>query len=126
MGQGYQSFVCKSTSEAGVCNSEGRLSPDLYNQMMIATNMSHTLREDGPFLINLADCTFIAETFVEIKNHHCHGMVLHTDQIYIGLIFLSLSVVFSVIFWVAYAKQRQRQISPIPNKSGELDGYSGV
>ncbi|KAF7814412.1 Envelope glycoprotein B [Senna tora] len=74
-----------------MCNSKGRLTPDLYSQTMAAANMSHTLYKDGPFLVGLADCTFVAETFDEINEEHCSNMRLYTSHVFIGLMLLSLA-----------------------------------
>lgn len=105
--QVYKGFVC--TTKDNMCNSEGRLTPELYREVMIAANTSNILQRDGPRLIDLADCTFVAETFDEITKNHCPPMRLYTNHIFIGLMLLSLALMLSLTLWVDFATERQKR-----------------
>ncbi|KAI9110273.1 hypothetical protein K1719_018715 [Acacia pycnantha] len=109
--QVYQGFVCKTLSADGGCTSVGRLTPNLYQQIMMAVNVSNSLYENGPKLIDLIDCTFVAETFNEIHDHYCPPMWRFSGFIFTGLLFLSLALLFSLISWLVFVRERLRHIS---------------
>ena len=109
-GQAYQSFVC-NTSPTGLCNTMGRLTPSLYSKVMVATNLSDSLYQNGPLLARLVDCSFVIETFDQINKDDCPSFKRNSHQIFIGLVLVSTAVMFSVILWVVFVKERQAQMS---------------
>ncbi|XP_061340055.1 uncharacterized protein LOC133286633 [Gastrolobium bilobum] len=106
----YQSFVC-DTSPSGLCMTMGRLTPSLYTQVLVATNMSDTLHRYGPFLSRVVDCTFVAETFAQINEEDCPLLRRYSNQVFIGLVLVSVAVMFSVILWLVFVRERWLQIS---------------
>ncbi|XP_054783134.1 uncharacterized protein LOC129290400 [Prosopis cineraria] len=108
--QVYQGFVC-NTSPDGRCKNMGRLTPSLYQQIMMAVNVSNTLDKNGPKLIDLIDCAFVAETFDEISDNYCPPMRRFSGFIFIGLLLLSLALLFSLVLWLIFVRERHRQIS---------------
>ncbi|KAJ1410076.1 putative UPF0481 protein [Sesbania bispinosa] len=106
----YQSFMC-NTSPSGLCITIGRLTPSLYTKVVVAANMSDTLHRHGPFLAHLVDCSFVAETFAQISKENCSSLRQYSNQVFIGLLLVSVAVMFSVILWVVFVRERQFQIS---------------
>ncbi|KAG5026128.1 hypothetical protein JHK86_022042 [Glycine max] len=106
----YQSFLC-NTSPNGRCITMGRLTPSLYTKVMVATNMSDTLRRHGPLLARLVDCSFVVDTFDQINKDDCQNFKRYSNQIFIGLVLVSAAVMFSVILWIVFVRERQVQIS---------------
>ncbi|XP_050374921.1 uncharacterized protein LOC126792556 [Argentina anserina] len=100
-------YMCK-VSSAGQCESPGRLTPTYFDQISAFVNVSYALHRYGPFFADLADCTFVKDTFSDISKQHCPGLVLHSRWIYIGLLMLEhLVVMLSMIFWVIYCRERR-------------------
>ncbi|KAK1268151.1 hypothetical protein QJS04_geneDACA005357 [Acorus gramineus] len=106
--QVWKTYVCDASS-SGVCTTVGRITPDIYKQMIAATNVSFGLYHYGPFLVQLEDCTFVRDTFSNITKNECPGLGRHTRWIYIGLAMVSASVMLSLIFWVIYARERRHR-----------------
>ncbi|XP_044464814.1 uncharacterized protein LOC123195222 [Mangifera indica] len=104
----WKNYVCE-ISASNMCTTTGRLAPVMYSQMAAAVNVSYALYRYGPFLVNLTDCTFVRDTFTVISNDYCPGMQLYTKWIYIGLVMVSVAVMFSLIFWVIYARERRHR-----------------
>lgn len=109
-GQAYQSFLC-NTAPSGLCITMGRLTPSLYTKIMVATNLSDTLHRHGPLLARLVDCSFVVDTFDQINKDDCSPFRRYSNQIFIGLVLVSIAVMFSVILWVIFVRERQLQIS---------------
>lgn len=104
--QVWKDYVCNFSSK-GICVTQGRLTPDLYNQMTSATTVSSGLYQYSPFLVEVADCTFVRDTFAAISKGNCPGLKKYSKRIYIGLVMVATSVMLSLIFWVIYARERR-------------------
>ncbi|XP_044471256.1 uncharacterized protein LOC123200178 isoform X2 [Mangifera indica] len=105
----WKKYVCE-VSSSNMCTGTGRLIPIMYNQMAAAVNVSYVLYRYSPFLIGLQDCSFVRDTFTVISSKYCPGMRSSTSWIYIGLVMVSAAVMFSLIFWVIYARERRHRI----------------
>ncbi|XP_028753997.1 uncharacterized protein LOC114713498 [Neltuma alba] len=105
----WKNYTCQ-VSSSGICTTPGRMTPIIYSQMMAAINVSYGLYHYSPFLINLADCTFVRETFRNIGNNYCPNLLKFSLWIYVGLVIISAAVMLSLIFWVIYARERWHRI----------------
>ncbi|XVF86374.1 hypothetical protein PTKIN_Ptkin18bG0034700 [Pterospermum kingtungense] len=101
-------YLCQ-VSAAGICTTTGRLTPDVYNQLSSAVNVSFGLFNYGPFLASIVDCTVIRDTFINISENHCPGLRKYSQWVYIGLVTATGSVMLSLIFWVLYARERRHR-----------------
>ncbi|CAN6459538.1 unnamed protein product [Victoria cruziana] len=114
--QVWRGYVCQ-VSSAGTCITVGRVTPSIYSQMTAAVNVSYGLYRYGPFLVNLEDCSFVRDTFSAIGNTKCPGLRKYSEWVYIGLVLVSASVMFSLIFWVIYARERRhRKYNKLPSQ----------
>ncbi|KAJ4829664.1 hypothetical protein Tsubulata_034578 [Turnera subulata] len=104
--QEWKKHICE-VSEEGICTSVGRLTPNIYNQLTIAVNMSISLQQQGPFLADLADCSFVLDTFKDISKNHCPGLRKYSYWTFVGLLVATSSVMCSVVFWIFYARERR-------------------
>lgn len=93
-----------------ICTTRGRLTPTIYSQMNSADTVGYALYHYTPFLVDLQDCTFVRSTFSDFSVNHCPGLRKYTQWIYIGLVLVSGSVMFSLIFWVIYARERRHRV----------------
>ncbi|XP_044463642.1 uncharacterized protein LOC123194491 [Mangifera indica] len=126
--QVWNNYVCQ-VSPNGICTTPGRLTPTFYSQMSAAVNVSSALLSDGPFLVELEDCTFVRETFSNIYQDHCPDLQLYSKWIYVGLVMASTAVMLSLVFWVIYGRERHHRLytkqlnetSLEENKSLELE-----
>nr|CAD1825717.1 unnamed protein product [Ananas comosus var. bracteatus] len=110
--QVWKGYKCRSSvvSGADVCTTEGRVTPALYDQMTAAVSISRGLYDYGPFLSQLLDCTFVRETFTSISSNNCPSLDEYTRWIYVGLLIVSAAVMLSLVFWVAYARERRHRM----------------
>ncbi|RWR91047.1 transmembrane protein [Cinnamomum micranthum f. kanehirae] len=106
--QVWRDYTCQ-VSSTGICITVGRISPDIYNQMTVAVNISFALYHYSPFLVGLQDCTFVRDTFAYVSRKNCPGLQLDTEWIYIGLLMVSAAVMLSLIFWIIHARERRRR-----------------
>ncbi|XVF26513.1 hypothetical protein REPUB_Repub14bG0023200 [Reevesia pubescens] len=104
----WKKYVCQ-VSAAGICTTSGRLTPDMYNQMSSAVNVSFGLYNYSPFLASVVDCTMIRNTFRDISQNNCPWLRRYSQWVYIGLVTATDSVMFSLIFWVLYARERRHR-----------------
>ncbi|GAU23113.1 hypothetical protein TSUD_305600 [Trifolium subterraneum] len=105
----YGNFVCQA-SPSEICTTQGRLTPTFYNQISAGINVGNALYNYAPSLIELQDCTFVRETFTNIYNDHCPGLWRYSRWIYAGLLMVSFAVMFSLIFWVVYGRERRHRL----------------
>ncbi|KAK9079509.1 hypothetical protein SSX86_001181 [Deinandra increscens subsp. villosa] len=121
----YSKYVCQVSSKQ-VCTTTGRLTPDSFSQMSAGIELGYSLCLYGPFLVELQDCTFVRQTFTDISRDHCPGLCRYLNWIYVGLLMVSLAVMFSLIFWVVYGRERRYRVyTSIANgrsgRAGEKD-----
>ncbi|KAE9586933.1 hypothetical protein Lalb_Chr23g0268391 [Lupinus albus] len=107
--QVYGNFVCQ-VSASEICMTQGRLTPTFYNQISAAINVGNALYNYAPSLLDLLDCTFVRETFSDITRDHCPGLQRYSGWIYIGLLIVSFAVLFSLIFWIVYGRERRLRL----------------
>ncbi|KAL8152616.1 hypothetical protein V2J09_010376 [Rumex salicifolius] len=106
----WRNFLCQVSSDNRNCTTVGRLKPSHYEQLIKATNVSYGLYTYTPFLVNLADCSFVRSTFSDISKVYCPGLRKYTQWIYVGLVMVSAAVMFSLILWVVYARERRHRV----------------
>ncbi|GFP83316.1 hypothetical protein PHJA_000475000 [Phtheirospermum japonicum] len=106
--QVWSGYVCQ-TSPNGICVTTGRLNPTLYGQMAATVNLSYGLFQYGPFLVELEDCTFVQQTFMDIRAVYCPGLRKHSERVYVGLVMVAMAVMLSLVFWVIYGRERRHR-----------------
>ncbi|CAJ1973687.1 unnamed protein product [Sphenostylis stenocarpa] len=107
--QVYGSFVCQ-VSPSEICMTQGRLTPTFYNQVSAGINVANALYSYAPSLVELQDCTFVRETLSLISTDHCPGLRRYSRWIYVGLVMVSFAVMFSLIFWIVYGRERRHRL----------------
>ncbi|CAN8258053.1 unnamed protein product [Cochlearia groenlandica] len=105
----WKNYTCQIVTP-GICSTQGRMTPKLYNQMAAAVNVSFGLFKYGPFLADLQGCDFVRSTFTDIERDHCPGLKRYTEWIYVGLVVVSAAVMLSLVFWVIYARERRHRV----------------
>ncbi|XP_017240916.1 uncharacterized protein LOC108213620 [Daucus carota subsp. sativus] len=107
--QVWSNFVCQ-VSDKGICTTPGRLTPNGYNQLLVTTNISQVLYEEGPFLMSLVDSTFVINLFQSLMDNNCPGLSNYSKMTYAGLLAASILLLLSVVAWIVhgeYARQRR-------------------
>ncbi|XP_019437766.1 PREDICTED: uncharacterized protein LOC109343762 isoform X1 [Lupinus angustifolius] len=107
--QVYGNFACQ-VSPSEICMTQGRLTPTFYNQISAAINSGDALYNYAPSLLDLLDCTFVRETFSDITRDHCPGLQRYSGWIYTGLLIVSFAVMFSLIFWIVYGREKRHRL----------------
>ncbi|KAJ7281175.1 hypothetical protein O6H91_Y367000 [Diphasiastrum complanatum] len=107
--QTWSQFVC--TAPNGVCTSTGRLTPEIYNQLLKSVTVADGLYKNVPFLVSVENCDFARTTFQHIINNHCTRLRRHLKWIWIGLVFVSGGSMISIFLWVLSVKRHPRHTS---------------
>ncbi|KAL5988125.1 hypothetical protein ACLOJK_035888 [Asimina triloba] len=107
--QVWNGYTCR-VSPAGICITQGRITPDIYSQLSAAVKVGYGLYHYTPFLVRLEDCSFVRETFFSISKDECPGLRRYSKWVYAGLVMVSSAVMFSLIFWVIYARERRHRV----------------
>ncbi|KAI3825086.1 hypothetical protein L1987_06562 [Smallanthus sonchifolius] len=103
-----QNYTC-SISESGICTTTGRLTPDMYQQLVGAVNISYALQHYVPPLLSLQDCNFVRQTFRIIISDHCPPLEDHLRMVNVGLALVSVGVMLSLALWIIYANRPQSE-----------------
>ncbi|KAL6544365.1 hypothetical protein OROGR_010862 [Orobanche gracilis] len=122
--QVWSGYVCQ-TSPDGICVTTGRLNPTLYGQMSDAVNLSYGLYQYGPFLIELEDCTFVQQAFMNIEALYCPGLRKYSQQVYVGLLMVATAVMLSLVCWVIYGRERRHRAYTKEHKPRGDEGLQG-
>ncbi|KAL4586677.1 hypothetical protein LXL04_011319 [Taraxacum kok-saghyz] len=104
----WSNYTCQ-VSESGLCMSTGRLTPDMYRQLVGAVNISYALQHYTPPLLSFQDCNFVRETFTTITSDHCTPLKQHLKMVNAGLGLVSVGVMLSLALWMIYANRPQRE-----------------
>ncbi|KAJ3708073.1 hypothetical protein LUZ61_011778 [Rhynchospora tenuis] len=78
----WKGYICETTNTSGseICTTIGRLTPTFYYEMTSAVNVTYALYHYGPYLSDLADCTFVRQTFKSISDNSCRGLGQYSNQ----------------------------------------------
>lgn len=106
--QVWQKYVCQ-VSESGVCTTVGRVTPDIYPQMVAAVNESYALQHYTPPLLSLQNCNFVRETFHNITIAYCPHLHHHLKIVNIGLAMISVGILLCLLLWILYANHPERE-----------------
>ncbi|CAA2961339.1 transmembrane DDB_G0292058 [Olea europaea subsp. europaea] len=106
--QVWKKYIC-DVSSSDICITTGRLTPDRYTQLTSSVNVSYGLYTGMPFVVELIDSTFLTETFTDISENNCPGLRKYTKWVYVGFITSSAALMFSLIFWVVYVRERRHR-----------------
>ncbi|KAF3432228.1 hypothetical protein FNV43_RR26967 [Rhamnella rubrinervis] len=103
----WEKYRCKVSY--GVCTTVGRVTPDIYTQLIAAVNESYALQHYAPPLLSLQDCNFVRDTFRNITSSHCPPLNHYLKIVNAGLALISVGVLLCLVLWVLYANRPQRE-----------------
>lgn len=106
--QVWKNYTCK-VSSLGLCMTEGRVTPEIYAQLVGAVNESYALEYYTPLLLSLQNCDFVRDTFQEITSSYCPPLEHNLRIVNVGLGLISIGVLLCLILWTSYANRPQRE-----------------
>ena len=104
----WQKYTCK-VSASGNCTTEGRVTPEIYAQLIGAVNESYALEHYTPPLLSLQDCNFVRDTFRNITSSYCPPLDRYLKTVNAGLALISAGVLLCLVLWILYANRPQRE-----------------
>ncbi|KAK1268284.1 hypothetical protein QJS04_geneDACA024878 [Acorus gramineus] len=104
----WRNYTCM-VSDSGMCISPGRVTPDIYNQLVSAVNASYALYYYAPFLLSLQNCGFVRATFNSIISHYCPRLEHDLEMVNAGLALISTGVLLCLVLWILHANRPQRE-----------------
>uniref|UniRef100_A0A1J3GZ23 Transmembrane protein n=1 Tax=Noccaea caerulescens TaxID=107243 RepID=A0A1J3GZ23_NOCCA len=104
----WESYICE-VSQTGICTTVGRVTPEIYGQLVAAVNESYALEHYTPPLLSFRDCNFVRDTFESITSDYCPPLVRNLRIVNAGLGLISVGVLLCLVLWVFYANRPQRE-----------------
>ncbi|KAI3453096.1 hypothetical protein Pfo_009759 [Paulownia fortunei] len=104
----WQNYTC-TVSAYGLCSSVGRLTPNMYTELLAAVNVSYALEHYAPPLLSFQNCNFVRDTFRSITSSYCPPLEHHLRTVNAGLALISVGVMLSLALWIMYANRPQRE-----------------
>lgn len=104
----WQNYTC-NVSASGECIGTGRVTPEIYTQLVAAVNVSYALEYYAPFLLSLQDCKFVRDTFTTITTLYCSHLEHYVEMVSVGLALISVGVMLCLILWIVYANRPRRE-----------------
>ncbi|XAR72280.1 hypothetical protein NMG60_11018865 [Bertholletia excelsa] len=104
----WQNFTC-TVSAFALCTSVGRVTPDMYGQLVAAVNITIALQLYTPPLLSLQDCNFVRDTFRNITSSYCPPLEHNLRLVNAGLALISVGVMLCLALWLLYANRPQRE-----------------
>lgn len=92
-----------------MCTTVGRISPDIYTQLVAAVNESYALQHYTPPLLSLQDCNFVRDTFRTITSSYCPPLDHYLKIVNAGLALISVGVLLCLVLWVLSANRPGRR-----------------
>jgi len=96
-------------SESGFCTTVGRVTPEIYLQIVAAVNESYALEHYTPPLLSLQNCNFVRDAFTKITSNYCPPLNHSLKIINVGLGLVSVGVLLCLVLWILYANRPQRR-----------------
>ncbi|XP_020581204.1 uncharacterized protein LOC110025213 isoform X2 [Phalaenopsis equestris] len=106
----WKDYIC-AVSESGSCTGFGRITPNVYLQLVVAVNASYALEHYTPLLLNLQDCKFVRESFNTITSDYCNYLERDLSMVNTGLLLISIGVILCLLFWILYTNRRRQELS---------------
>lgn len=119
----WQNYTC-IMSPSRLCTTVGRVTPDIYLQLVAAVNESYALEYYAPPLLSLQDCNFVRETFKTIASNYCPPLEHHLHMVDAGLGLISVGVMLCLVLWIFYANRPQREEEFVKMFSPIIKGMS--
>ncbi|XP_054808689.1 uncharacterized protein LOC129310803, partial [Prosopis cineraria] len=104
----WNKFECE-VSKQGYCTTTGRVTPEIYSQLVAAVNESYALEHYAPPLLSLQNCDFVRDTFQEITSSFCPPLKHYLEIINAGLGLISVGVLMCLVLWILYANRLQKE-----------------
>ncbi|XP_021896284.1 uncharacterized protein LOC110813448 [Carica papaya] len=104
----WENYTCM-VSAYGLCTTVGRVTPDIYTQLVAAVNESYALEHYAPPLLSLQDCNFVRDTFQNITSNYCPPLEHYLKTVNAGLGLISVGVLLCLLLWILYANRPQRE-----------------
>ncbi|XP_028759508.1 uncharacterized protein LOC114718376 [Neltuma alba] len=104
----WKKFECE-VSALGHCMTTGRVTPEVYSQLVAAVNESYALEHYAPPLLSLQNCDFVRNTFQEITSSFCPPLNHYLEIINAGLGLISVGVLLCLVLWTLYANRPQKE-----------------
>ncbi|CAN6849807.1 unnamed protein product [Brassica oleracea] len=104
----WESYICEVT-KSDVCTTVGRVTPEIYKQLVAAVNESYALEHYTPPLLSFRDCNFVRDTFESITSDYCPPLERNLRVVNAGLGMISVRVLLCLVLWVFYANRPQRE-----------------
>ncbi|KAK7280371.1 hypothetical protein RJT34_25435 [Clitoria ternatea] len=104
----WKKYECE-VSEFGICTTVGRVTPDIYSQIVAAVNESYALEHYTPPLLSLQNCNFVRDAFSRITSSYCPPLNHYLKIINVGLGLVSVGVLLCLVLWILYANRPQRE-----------------
>ncbi|XP_073302688.1 uncharacterized protein [Primulina huaijiensis] len=104
----WQNYTCM-VSANNLCSSVGRLTPNMYAELVAAINVSYALEHYAPPLLNFQNCNFVRDTFRNITTDYCPPLEHNLRLVNAGLAVISVGVMLSLALWILYANRPRRE-----------------
>lgn len=104
----WKNYTCE-VSSLGLCTTEGRVTPEIYTQLVGAVNEGYALEYYTPLLLSLQNCNFVRDTFQEITTSYCPPIEHNLLIVNTGLGLISIGVLLCLLLWVFYANRPRRE-----------------
>lgn len=104
----WKNYECE-VSESGICTTVGRVTPEIYLQIVAAVNESYALEHYTPPLLSLQNCNFVRDAFTKITSSYCPPLNHYLKIINVGLGLISVGVLLCLVLWILYANRPRRR-----------------
>lgn len=110
----WQNYTCTDAGSSSCTYNRSTINPIIYNQLVMAANVSYALYYYTPLLLNLQDCKFVRDTFSTITTQYCPNLEGHLRLVCAGLALISTGVLLCLVLWVFYANRPRRVEEFVP------------
>lgn len=103
----WQSYIC--VAENNTCISTGRLTPMMYDELVMAVNVSYAIKHYTPPMLSLQNCNFVRDAFVNLTSRYCPPLEHNLQVVNAGLGMISVGIMLCLVLWILSADRLQRE-----------------
>ncbi|GMH15185.1 hypothetical protein Nepgr_017026 [Nepenthes gracilis] len=118
----WKTYVCNISTDH-LCSTVGRLTPAMYDQLVVAVNVSYAIRHYTPPMLSLQNCKFVHDTFMKITSSYCPPLEHYLRMVDVGLGLISVGVMLCLVLWVL-CENSSRTAEELPVKLSMPSGGS--
>uniref|UniRef100_A0A0D9UW67 Uncharacterized protein n=1 Tax=Leersia perrieri TaxID=77586 RepID=A0A0D9UW67_9ORYZ len=112
----WMNYTC-TVPDADLCSGPRTITPEIYDQLVLAANVSYALYHYAPLMLNLQDCKFVRSTFSSIASEYCPPLWRDLSLVSAGLALIACGFILGLILMLFADRPQREEVSELASGS---------